>query len=163
METKSKIVKAARICAIVSKVLYIVAIAACVTFVVLAITLPLNHVVQSMTDGETAVVFATLAVYAFICVGLLWNIEGVFKAIAAEGSPFGERVSHYLKKVAVFVIVLSIVPAILGTAVVRAVNAETELAFPIDLGGVIAGAVLFLVGLFFNYGKELQTKDDQTL
>ncbi|MCH5156444.1 MAG: hypothetical protein J1G02_01040 [Clostridiales bacterium] len=163
METKQKIVKTAKACGIISKVLYILSCVVCLAFIVLAIVLPLTNTIDTVSNGETAVTFATFALYAFVCIGLLWNIEGLFKAIVKEQSPFTERVSHYLKKVAVFVIVLSVVPALIGSTVMQIVNPETETVFPIELGGIIAGVVLFLVGLFFNYGKELQDKDDETL
>ena len=116
-----------------------------------------------MTAKETAVLFSTLALYAFICIGLLWNIEGLFKSVAAEQTPFTERVSHYLKKIAIFVLVLATVPAIVGSILLHSICPETELSFPVDLGGIIAGIVLFLLGWFFNYGNELQKQDDETL
>ena len=163
MDTKTKIIKTAKVCHIISKVLYILAFAACLTFIVLAIAFPLTTTVDNMTAGETATFFATLALYAFILIGLLWNVEGLFKAIATEQSPFTERVSHYLKKLAIFIIVVSVVPALVGTTVMHIVYPETEQSFPIELGGIIAGAVLFLIGLFFNYGQELQKRDDETL
>ena len=163
METKNKIVKTAKVCYIVAKVLYLLSFAVCLTFIALAIALPLTNAISSMPAAETAVIFATLAVYAFICIGLLWNIEGLFKAIAEAQTPFTERVSHYLKKVAVFIVVLSVVPALLGSTILRIACPETETVFPIELGGIIAGAVLFFIGLLFNYGKELQKRDDETL
>ncbi|MCH5155226.1 MAG: hypothetical protein J1F69_01335 [Clostridiales bacterium] len=163
METKNKVVKLAKICHITAKVLYCIACAACLTFIVLAIVLPINKVISSMTAKETAVLFSTLALYAFICIGLLWNIEGLFKSVAAEQTPFTERVSHYLKKIAIFVLVLATVPAIVGSILLHSICPETELSFPVDLGGIIAGIVLFLLGWFFNYGNELQKQDDETL
>ena len=163
MELKNKIVKTAKICYIAAKVLYLLAFVACLTFIALAIGLSVTKAISSLTSAETAVLFSTLAVYAFVCIGLLWNVEGLFKTIAKEQSPFTERVSHYLKKVAVFVIILSTVPALLGSAVLRIVCPETELGFPIELGGIIVGAVLFFIGLLFKYAKELQKRDDETL
>ena len=163
METKNKIVKTAKVCGIVAKILYLLSIVACLTFIILAIALPLTNAVSSMPAAEVAVIFATLAVYAFICIGFLWNVEGICVAIVKEGSPFTERVSHYLKKVAIYVIVLAVVPALIGSTVLRIACPETETVFPIEFGGVIAGAVLFLIGLLFNYGQELQKRDDETL
>lgn len=163
METKNKIVKTAKICCIISKVLYLLSFVVCLAFIALAIALPLTNAISTLTNAETAMIFATLALYSFILIGLLWNVEGIFKTIAKEQSPFAERVSHYLKKVAVYVIALSVVPALLGSAVLRIICPETELTFPIELGGIIAGVVLFLIGTFFNYGSELQKRDDETL
>ena len=163
MDTKNKIVKTAKVCHIISKVLYIVAFAVCLAFIVLAIVLPLTNAIYTLTNAETAVLFSTLALYAFICIGLLWNVEGIFKCLAKDGSPFSDGVSHYLKKIAIFVLVLSVVPAIVGTALVRIIYPASELAFPIEVSGIIVGAVLFIIGAIFKYGKELQERDDETL
>ena len=163
MDTKKKIVKAAKVCGIISKVLYLLSFAVCLTFIVLAIALPLTNAIDAYTTAETTMIFTTLALYTFVLIGLLWNVEGIFKTIVKEHSPFHERVSHYLKKVAIYVIVLSTVPALIGSIVLRIAYPQTELTFPIDFGGIIAGVVLFLIGLFFRYGKELQKRDDETL
>ena len=58
---------------------------------------------------------------------------------------------------------MALVPALVGSTVVRLIDTDTTMNFPISLGGVIAGVVLFVVGVFFKYGKELQTKEDETL
>lgn len=163
MDTKNKIVKTAKVCHIITKVLYLISIAVCLTFMILAIVLPSADLIVTLHSSEVAVVFATLALYAFICIGLLWNVEGLFKSIVNEQSPFNEGVSHYLKKIAIFVLVISVVPALVGTTVVRIVYPATELTFPIEVGGIIAGVVLFVFGVVFKYGKELQKRDDETL
>lgn len=163
MELKNKIVKTAKVCYIAAKVLYLIAFAVCLAFIGLAIGLSVTNAISALSPAETAVLFSTLALYAFVCIGLLWNVEGLFKTIAKEQSPFTERVSHYLKKVAIFVIVLSAVPALLGTTILRIVCPETEVVFPIELCGIVVGAVLFFIGLLFKYGKELQKRDDETL
>ena len=163
MESKNKIIKMAKICHVIAKVLYCVACVACLVFVALAIALSVTDAVQSLTKAETAVLFSTLALFAFICIGLLWNVEGIFKSIVKEQSPFSVSVSHYLKKVAIFILILSIVPALLGSIILRSIYPETELVFPISVGGIIAGVVLLLIGMFFKYGKDLQKNDDETL
>ena len=163
METKNKLVKTAKVCEVISKVLYLLAMVATVTFIVLAIALPLTDAISAITNGETAVIFATLALSAFIYIGLFWNIQGVFKTIVAEGTPFTDRAGHYLKKIAIYVIVLSVAPALIGSTVLRIVYPETEIVFPIDLGGIAVGAVVLFLGVYFNHGKELQKRDDETL
>lgn len=163
METKNKILKTAKVCYIVSKVLYVLSFAVCTIFIALAIALSLTHAIESLSVAETAILFSTFALYSFMSIGLLWNVEGIFKSIGDAQSPFGERISHYLKKIAVFTILLSTVPALVGSTVMRAVCPETELVFPVSFGGIIAGIVLLLLGMFFKYGKELQKNDDETL
>lgn len=163
MEMKNKIVKVAKVCYIVAKVLYCLAFAVCLTFIALAIALPLTNVIDAYTPAEIAIVFATAALYAFMCIGLLWNVEGLFKSIAKEQTPFCEAVCHYLKKIAVFVLLTEIIPSILGSTVLKIVCPASDFNFPIDVGGLIAGGVLFLIGMCFQYGNELQKKDDETL
>ena len=163
METKNTILKTAKVCYIVSKVLYCLLCAACLTFIVLAIALPLTNAIDSLTKGETATVFSTLAVYAFMCIGLMWNVEGLFKSVVINQKPFGEAVNHYLKKIAIFILLVSLVPSLVGSIVVRIACPETELTFPIAMGGVVGGIVLLLIGIFFKYGNELQKQSDETL
>lgn len=163
METKNKIIKTARVCYIVSKALYAVSCVACTVFIILAIALTCTHAIPSFTDAETAILFSTLALYSFMCIGLLWNVEGIFKSVGEAQAPFGEGVSHYLKKIAVFVILLALIPSLVGSILVRAICPETELVFPISFGGIISGVVMFIFGMFFKYGKELQKNDDETL
>ena len=163
MDTKNKIMKLAKVCYVIAKVLYIIAFVVCLAFIALAIALPLTNAISSLTTAETAIVFATLALYAFVCIGLLWNVEGLFKSIAKGQSPFNQAVNHYLKKIAVFVLIMAIVPALLGTALLRIIEPATEIVFPVSVSGIISGIVLFVIGVCFQYGIELQKKDDETL
>ncbi len=162
METKQKIIKTARICGIVAKILYIITCVLCLTFIILAIVLP-SKAVETLSAAETAVLFGTLALYAFIGIGLLWNVEGIFKSITEERSPFGEKANHYIKKTAIYLVIISVIPAIAGSTVLRAVCPSTELVFPVEAGGLTGGIVLFLTALFFRYGTELQKSEDETL
>lgn len=163
METKNKIIKTAKACYIISKTLYILSCVACLAFIVLAITLSRANVVKTFTAEETAVIFSTLALYAFMCVGLLWNVEKIFESIINEKAPFNENASRYLKKIAIFMILLAVVPAIAGSTLIRIICPSTETVFPINFSGIVAGVVTFLLGLFFKYGKELQKNEDETL
>ena len=162
METKNKIIKLAKICQIISKVLYIASFVVCLVFIALAIALPLSGT-TALPTAETAVLFGALALYAFVCIGLLWNVEGFFKSIHKGQAPFNEAVNHYLKKIALFILLLSVAPSLIASIVIKAINPETELGFPIEFGGIVAGLVLYVIGLFFDYGNELQKSDDETL
>ena len=163
METKNKIIKTAKVCYKVTKVLYFVSCAACLVFIALAIALSCTNAIKEFSVAETASIFGTLALYAFMCIGLLWNVESLFKSVEQEKAPFGKKISHYLKKSAIFVVLISVVPALVGSTVLHIIYPTTELTFPISLGGVISGIVMFMFGLFFKYGKELQKNDDETL
>ncbi len=159
MNTKNKIMKTAKICGIVCKILYCLAIAVCVTFIALAIALSCTNAIKSFTVGETAILFATLALYAFMLIGLLWNVEQIFGNILKEQTPFCERVCHYLKKAAIFLILISTVPALIGTILLHSIVPATELNFSIEFGGIIAGIVLLIICQFFEYGHDLEDKN----
>lgn len=163
METKNKIFKIAKISYIISKVLYCLACILTLVFIVLSIVLSATNAIKTMTSAETAVLFGTFALYAFISIGLLWNVEGLFKCIIKEKTPFNDGVSHYLKKMAIFTLALSLVPALVGSTIIKIVYPKTSIVFPIEIGGVIIGIVLVIVCVFFKYGKELQQRDDETL
>lgn len=163
MKTKNKIIKTARICHKITKGLYYASFVFCFVFVVLAIVLSSTKTIKSLTVAETACLFGTLALYSFMSIGLLWNVASIFKNIEQEKAPFSEKVSHYLNRSAIFVVLVSIIPAIVGSTILRILYPATELTFPISLGGIISGITILMISLFFNYGKELQQNEDETL
>lgn len=162
-EQKYKIVKTVRACKITTKVLYILSCVACLTFAVLAIVFPCTGAIETITRAESAIIFSVLALYAFMFIGLLWNACKFFESIEQAKTPFNDKVSHYLKKSAIFTLIVSVVPAIIGSILIQSIVPESEFVFRVELVGIITGALLFLVGLFFKYGKELQKQDDETL
>ena len=163
MKTKNKIIKTARICHKITKGLYYASYVLCLTFIVLAIALSCTDAIKTFAPAETACLFGTLALYSFISIGLLWNVSSIFKNVEQEKAPFSEKVSYYLKRSAVFILLISVIPALVGSTVLRIIYPATELTFPISLGGIIAGITMFMIGMFFNYGKELQKNEDETL
>ena len=163
MDTKNKIVKTAKVCKITSQVLYILSIVAFFTFTVLAIALPCTNAIKSMTKGEMAIVFSVLALYAFFLFGLLWNVQKFFEAIQQKQTPFCDKASKYLKKTAIFTLLVAVVPAIIGSILIHAIEPKSEFVFRVEIVGIVTGVILFLAGLFFKYGQELQHKDDETL
>ena len=156
MEVKNKIVETGKICCRIFKILYCLTCVVCLVFIILAITLSCTHAIKSFTTGETAVLFGTLALYAFMVIGLLWNIDNIFVHIVKEQTVSCEKVKHYLKKAGIFLILTSIVPAIVGTCIMHLVTPTTELNFPVEVGGIIAGVLLLICCQFVSYGKELE-------
>lgn len=163
MDSKNKIIKTAKIGKICAQVLYILSIVAFLTFTVLAIVLPCTHAIKAVEPAEIAIVFAVLTLYAFFMFGLLWNVQNFFASIQTAQSVFNAQSSKYLKKTAIFTMVLSLVPALIGSALMHLFVPASEFVFRIEIVGIITGAVLLLVGLFFQYGQELQKRDDETL
>ena len=58
--------KTAKVCSSITKVLYLLSFAICLTFVILAIVLPITGAISTLATAETATIFATLTVYAFV-------------------------------------------------------------------------------------------------
>lgn len=163
MKMKNKIIKTSKICNKITKLLYYLSCIMCLTFIVLAIVLSCTKAIKSFTVAETACLFGTLALYSLITTGLLWNVSSIFKNIEQEKTPFSEKVSYYLKRSAIYIMLISVVPALVGSTILRIIYPQTDLTFPISLGGIISGIAMFMIGMFFNYGEELQKNEDETL
>jgi|GEM_PF-1721397 len=164
LSSRDKILKVAKICEVVSKVLYIVAFVGVVVLAVSAIVLPLT--VKEIGDfkaGEIAIIFGVCALYCFMAINVFWNVEQIFKSIRVNQTPFHERVTHYLKKSAVAVILISIIPALIGSILIRAITPESAARFNFQYMSLAIGVVMLILGYIFNYGIELQKKDDETL
>ena len=163
MDTKNKIIKTAAVGKICAQVLYILSIVAFVVFTVLAIVLPCTDAIKAITPAESAIIFAVLAVYAFFAFGLLWNVQQFFASIQKAKSVFNQQSGKYLKKTAIFTLVMAVVPALIGSILMHALVPDSEFVFRIEIVGIITGAVFILVGMFFQYACELQKRDDETL
>lgn len=163
MNNKTKLIKIARGCKIASRVLYILDCVACLTFVILAIVLPITNAIKNYTNAEVAIMFSILSLYSFLLIDFFWNTQKVFTNIEKTGTPFNSSILKCLKRIAWSIIVISIVPAILGSILIHAIEPNSEVVFRIEIVGIISGLVIFLLGVVFGYGKELQEKDDETL
>ena len=163
MNQKTKIIKTAKICKNISKAFYILNCIACTVFIALAIILPSTNAIKSISKTECAIVFGVLALYAFFLIGLLWNVESAFRETEKNQTPFCARVTHYLKKTAVFIILVSLIPALIGSIISNALTTESIFVYRIEPVGICSGIVLLLFAMIFNYGNELQQKDDETL
>lgn len=163
MSQKDKMLKGASVCYIITKILYIIACVATTLSIVLAIVLPLTNSIKGMSQAEVAILFSIIGLYCFMLIGLLWNVKEVFRHIYIEKTPFCERVSHYLKKAGWFTIVTSIVPALIGSILIKCIVGETELRCDFQFVGLIVGIITLLLVRVFNYGINLQKQDDETL
>ena len=163
MNNKNKLLKIAKGCKITPKVLYILDCIACLTFVVLAIVLPITKTITSLTTEEVAIMFSIISLYSFLLIDFFWNTQKLFANIESTGTPFNTKTISCLKRLAWSIIVISVAPAILGSILIHAIVPNSEVVFRIEVVGIISGIVIFLLGIVFCYGKELQDKDDETL
>lgn len=160
---KEKMLKVAKVCEIVTKVFYILACTLTSVFIVLAIVLSTTDAISGYTPAEVALIFGGIALYCFMLIGVLWNVEQIFKNIVIYKTPFNEKVTHYLKKTAWCTILTSVIPALIGSILVKAIVGESEVRFDFQIVGLIVGVVTLLLGYVFNYGITLQKQDDETL
>ncbi len=164
LSSKDKIVKIAKAGEIVSKIFYITAIVCALVGITCAIAAPLVKIADApLTLAEELIAAGIVTLYAFFLINVWWNVEQIFKNIRVNQTPFNERVTHYLKKTAIAVILISIIPALLGSILVNAIVPESILHFDFQYIGFGVGILLFFLGLVFKYGIELQKKDDETL
>lgn len=163
MKTKNKIIKTAKVCYKLTRVLYIISIVLSFIFVILACIIPFTKLIKGLSRVEISIIFSTLALYLFISVFLLLNVKNLFKSVEKEKSPFGVNACKYLKNIAIFLIIISIIPALISSTLIKIIQPTTELTFPISLGGIISGIVTLIFALFFKYGMELQKNEDETL
>ena len=148
-----------------AKVCYIICLIAAPVLVILGVVFGLNNTIDGRTTGETIISFSVLALYAFSAAGLLWNVEMLFKDMGENGSPFSEKSGHYITKTARFLLILSVVPALIGKIAMGILSgitkAESELQFDFGFGGIIFGLILLYISLAFDYGYKLENKDKE--
>lgn len=162
-QVKEKIIKLSKGLYVATKVLYIISISLFFVFAIEAIVFPLTGIIKGYSAGEIAIAFSVLALYSFIGVGLLWNISQLFRTIYTEKTPFSLQVNKYLKKSAGYILAISIIPALIGSILKFSICPNSEFSYHIEVTGILAGLVLYFIGLFFTYGNELKNRDDETL
>ena len=162
-DNKAKIIRISKTCKVVSKVLYVLNCVAMLTFLVLAIVLPLTNAIKSIKPAESAIIFSVLTLYSFFMIDFLWNTTKFFDTICKEKSVFNVRVTKIINRIAISSLVLSTVPAIIGSILIHAIVPASEFVFRIEIVGIMASVVLFFISLFFKHGAELQKRDDETL
>lgn len=163
MNNKNKIIKISKICKVVSKVLYILDCVATLTFLVLAIALPLTNAIPSITPAECAIIFSVLTLYTFLMIDFFWNTIKFFDTICKEQSVFSIKITKCIRRLAISSLILSTIPAIIGSILIHAIVPASEFVFRIEIVGIMAAIVLFFISLFFSHGAELQKQNDETL
>lgn len=160
---KDKIIKISGTCKVISKVLYVLDCIATFVFLVLTVVFPLTNAIKSITPAECAIVFSVLTLYAFFMIDFLWNVTKFFETICLEQSVFNLKVTNYIKRIAISSLIISTVPAIVGSILIYAIAPTSEFVFRLEIVGIMASVVLFFISLFFKYGAELQKHEDETL
>ena len=162
-KNKDKIIKISKTCKVVSKVLYVLDCIATLAFLVLAIVLPLTDAIKTIEPAESAIVFSVLTLYGFFMIDFLWNTTKFFDSTCKEQSVFSEIATKCINRIAVSALVLSTIPAIIGSILIHAIVPASEFVFRLEIVGIMASVVLFFIALFFKHGAALQKQEDETL
>lgn len=163
MSDKNKIIKISKTCKIISKILYIIDCILTLAFLVLAIVLPLTNAIKSILPSECAIIFSVLTLYSFFMIDFLWNTTKFFDIICKEQSVFNVKITKCIKRVAISSLILSTIPAIIGSILIHSIVPASEFVFRLEIVGIMASIVLFFISLFFKHGAELQRQEDETL
>lgn len=162
-DNKRKILKISQTCKVVFKILYVLNCIMTFTFFVLAIVLPLTNAIQQITPAECAIIFSVLTLYSFFMIDLLWNTTKFFATICEEQSVFNIKITNSIKRIAISSLILSTIPALIGSIFIHAIVPNSEFVFRFEIVGIMAAVILFFISLFFKYGAVLQKQDDETL
>ncbi len=158
-----RIIKISKTCRVIAKILYVLDCIATFAFLVLAIVLPLTNAIKSISPAECAIVFSVLTLYAFFMIDFLWNTTKFFDTICKERSVFSIKITKCIKRIAISSLMISTIPAIVGSILIHALVPASEFVFRLEIVGIMASIVLFFIALFFKHGAELQKQDDETL
>lgn len=158
MKDKNKIIKMSKTCKVVSKVLYVLSCIATLAFLVLAIVLPVTNAIKSIKPAESAIVFSVLTLYSFFMIDFLWNVCKFFDTICKEQSVFSEKITKTIRRIAISSLILSIVPAAIGSILIHAIVPESEFVFRFEIVGIMASIVLFLFHCFLNMEQSFKSR-----
>ncbi len=152
-----------------------VCIAAC-AMVCLAVTGSMNFdigngvtLLLAKTDGNIATVWGTMA-YALTSCALLITVMRLLMRLFANirdcYTPFTAENAELFKKMAIWMIIVSVVPAMAGQIVGKTCAVIIGIPFSAEFAdgfSIIAVLVLFAMSMVFKYGCALQEQADTTL
>ncbi len=127
------------------------------------------HGILAEVDGNAATVWGTMAyalTYCVFLIAVMRLLMRLFANMRDNYTPFTMENAQLFKRMAIWMIVASIVPATVGQAVGAACAKLLELPFHAEFGdgfSVISVLVLFAMSMVFKYGCALQEQADTTL
>lgn len=127
------------------------------------------HAIIAQIDGSTADVWGTMAyvlTYCLFFIAVMRLLMRLFANMRDNYTPFTMENAELFRKMAIWMIVASIVPATVGQTVGAACAKMMELSFSGEYGdsfSMISVLVLFAMSMVFKYGCALQEQADTTL
>ena len=116
-----------------------------------------------MGREATILVLSSSIVYAFIITVTLHYLGAVFKSTGNEGSPFDPENVKLLKKAAISIVLLSVIPIIVEVAVAVTLGTLRFNSMQVDVIYIALAFFFFCLAYIFEYGAELQKQSDETL
>ena len=116
-----------------------------------------------MGREETICLLSSSIVYAIIITATLHYLGAVFKSTCNEGSPFDPNNVKRLKRAAISIVLLSVIPAIVEVATESLMGTLGLISLHVDVVYIALAFFFFCLAYIFEYGAELQKQSDETL
>ena len=116
-----------------------------------------------MGGEEMVCTLSNALAYAVITAVILHYLGAIFKSIRNEGSPFDIDNVKSLKKVAISIALLSVIPAIVEVAVTAVLGMMGSLKLHVEVTFIALAFFFLCLAYIFEYGAELQRQSDETL
>lgn len=120
-----------------------------------------NGITLEIIPQHLFMMFISMILYsACLCV-VFYSTHLLFKDVSREHTPFNHKHTIRIKRIAIMVIVLSIIGSFSDG--LFDLFTISEMAWRIDFNGIILGMIIYCLALFFDYGCELQRQSNETL
>lgn len=96
-------------------------------------------------------------------IAILVSANRIFKSLSREYSPFTQKTVKGMKRIAILLLIDSIVAPQVDSAIKKSVSIATGALHNFSDELIILAIVLYCFSLIFQYGVELQRQSDETL
>lgn len=115
------------------------------------------------SNGEIIAGMFTIIVSAIFILYILVIAYYIFKAISQYIMPFSQDNAKKLKKIAVILLIYSIVEPVAKAGFYGTFASEVQIQTSVNSLSVILALIFFFISVLFSYGAELQRQFDETL
>lgn len=115
------------------------------------------------SNGEIISGMFTIIVSAIFIIYILIIAYRIFKSIGQFIIPFSQDNAKSLKKIAVILLIYSIIEPIAKAGFYGTFASEVQIQTSVNSLSVILALIFFFISVLFSYGAELQRQSDETL
>ena len=162
----SKISRYAEMITIAMMVLLVIGITALLVLgaaVILNPSLLAEMASGDLSDGQIRTVLVTAVCALILGFVTLYYIYRLFKSIHVNNTPFMDESVKCLERIAIMVIICTIVLPIITYAAVHLLNGSQEQVFEFNPFSLFIAFMFYFLSLIFKYGVALQKESDATL